>query len=756
MEFIYIALVLLVLLAIFDLVAGVSNDAVNFLNSAIGSKVANVKTILLIASIGILVGVTLSSGMMEIARKGIFNPENFYLLEVMIIFVAVMLADILLLDLFNTFGLPTSTTVSMVFELLGASVVISLIKLYQAGSSFIKLGEYINTAKVLGIISGILLSVVIAFTAGLIIQFISRIIFTFNYAHRLKRYGALWGAFALVMISYFILLKGTKGASFITDNQSLWIQNNIITILAIVFCTSFIILLMMQLVAKVNILKFIVLAGTFALALSFASNDLVNFIGVPLAGFSSFFYACSYENPLAVLMESLRNPVKANTFVLLLAGLIMALTLWISRKARTVTKTEVNLGRQDDGLERFEPSFLARILVRMGVTFMDTIQKVIPKKLLDIIRQRKDISHFTGYTEEGKIVSFDLIRASVNLVVASALISLGTTFKLPLSTTYVTFMVAMGTSLADGAWDRESAVYRVSGVITVIGGWFMTAFIAFTIAGVYAFILYHSHIFGLLAITTLSGYLLYKNHIKHKELMQSQELIEVYNLKKIKDPVFAIKTSFEQTGKLLEETSKSIQRSFNGLKLYDRIELRIARNDSKKIQDWTNIIVANIFKTLRLLYKMNIPVSQRYGQLISNLQEIAESQRDIALRSYLHVENHHKGFLNVHITELEQLIKSLKDLLDLTVKSLKQDKIADLAQVEKRCNHIAKLIFEFDRRQIIRIQNETSKTRLSILFYAYLVNIQKISTSTKNLLGIFNESLHLNGDLSQLQKEESS
>jgi len=287
-------------------------------------------------------------------------------------------------------------------------------------------------------------------------------------------------------------------------------------------------------------------------------------------------------------------------------------------------------------------------------------------------------------------------------------------------------------------------VYRVSGVITVIGGWFLTALIAFSIACLYAVILYHSKILGLLLISLLSIYLLYKNHIKHQERIKGENTIEVYNLKKITNPVLAIKTSFEQTGKLLEEASNSIQRSFDGLRLYDRIELKIARNDSRIIQDWTNIIIANIFKTLRLLHKMDLHISLRYSQLISNLQECADSQRDIALRSYLHVENHHKGLLNVQITELEHLVKSIRDLLGFTSQSLKQDKIADLTLVETNCHNIARLIAKYDKRQMQRVQNGTSKTRLSILFYAYLVNIQKIAISTKNLLQIFNESLYIN------------
>ncbi len=743
MELIYISLIILIILAVLDLIVGVSNDAVNFLNSAIGSKVASIKTILLIASLGILVGVTFSSGMMEIARKGIFNPSNFVLYELIIIFLSVMLADIILLDLFNTFGIPTSTTVSIIFELLGASVSISLIKIFNTTKNFALLGDYINTDKVLGIISGILLSVIIAFTVGVIFQFISRMIFTFNFAPRLKRYGAVWGGFALSMIVYFILIKGVKGSSFLTIDQIYWIQNNSYIIIISTFAVSTLILQILASVFTINILKPIVLAGTFALAMAFAANDLVNFIGVPLAGFSAFAHAKAFDNPLVVAMDALNDPVKTNTSILLLAGIIMAITLWVSKKARTVTKTEVSLGRQDEGLERFEPFFLARILVRMSTNIIDGIKKFIPTAVINSINKRKDISLYQGQSEEGRPVSFDLIRASVNLVVSSALIAFATSLKLPLSTTYVTFMVAMGTSLADGAWDRESAVYRVSGVITVIGGWFFTAFMAFSISLVYATIIYHLSGIGIILLVALSTYVIWKNHIKHEQKIKIENTIEVYNLRKITDPIPAIKITFEQTGKLLEEVSKSITKSFNGLKLYDRVELKIARNDSKSIQEWVNIIVANIFKTLRLLHKKDISATQRYAQIISNLQDIAESQRDIAVRSYLHVENHHKGLLKIQITELEQVIENLHNLLIFTAQYLKEDKIANLSIIEKKCNKLAHLISEFDKKQIRRVQDGSSKTRLSILFYAYLVNASKIAQSTKNILLIFNESLDI-------------
>lgn len=746
MELIISALVLLAILAVGDIIVGVSNDAVNFLNSSVGSRVAQRKVIFLIASLGILAGVTFSSGMMEIARKGIFQPEYFTLFEVLMIFSAVMITDIILLDFFNTYGLPTSTTVSVIFELLGASIAISILKITSKGEGLGSLSNYINTAKVLAILSGILFSVAIAFVVGVIVQFISRMIFTFNYRHTVKRYGALWGSLGMASIVYFILIKGAKGTSFLTHAQIGWIENSAILILCISFCISFVIFQLILVFTNINIFKPIILVGTFALALAFAANDLVNFIGVPLAGFCAFSYANGLENgiDLNIAMKSLNEPVQTNTMILLGVGAIMVATLFLSRKARTVTRTEVDLGRQDEGLERFESFFLAQFLVMIGIAFVNIIKKIVPRKILEIINKRRDMTSYEPQiSPDGEIPAFDLVRASVNMIASSALISLATSYKLPLSTTYVTFMVAMGSSLADGAWDRESAVYRISGVLTVIGGWFFTALSAFVISFAFCLILYFFKIYGLLALSILIVIILWKNHHRHKRIQEEETSIEVYNLRKIKDHIIAVKTSFEQTGILLENVSQLLKRSFKGLRSYDRVELRIAKNNCKKIQNWTNIIIANIFKTLRLLNQCDIKISKNYSKLITNLQEIAESQRDITMRSYHHVINNHKGLLEIQIKELSLLILSVCEILDSTAHNLKQDRLVDLKDFKNKFDNLSTMIHELDEKQILRVQNETSKTRLSILYYAYLVNSMKIITSTKNLLETFNESLKI-------------
>ncbi|HKI50212.1 MAG TPA: inorganic phosphate transporter, partial [Desulfobacteria bacterium] len=474
-----IAVVILLLFAVFDLVVGVTNDAVNFLNSSIGSRVAPFFVIMIVASLGILSGVTFSSGMMEVARKGIFHPQFFTMPELITIFMAVMLTDILLLDLFNTYGLPTSTTVSIVFELLGAAVAASALKIMQAEGTAMALGDYINTAKAMMIIFGILLSIAVAFCCGAVAQFITRLIFTFDYEKKLKRYGAIWGGVALATITFFILIKGAKGASFMTPEAVLWIKTHSLLILLGIFIVSAILLQIAISFFKINIFKPIVLVGTFALAMAFAANDLVNFIGVPLAGLSAYKTAMAAGNPLTVTMGALSGKVQSQTVVLLLAGIVMVVTLWFSKKARTVTETEISLGHQDETTERFESIWLSRTIVRMADSFFKTVGSLVPHNVRNGIRRRMDPHRAERVAFQGPKPSFDLVRASVNLMVASAVVSFATSMKLPLSTTYVTFMVAMGTSFSDQAWGRETAVYRVTGVLTVIGGWFMTALIAF-------------------------------------------------------------------------------------------------------------------------------------------------------------------------------------------------------------------------------------------------------------------------------------
>lgn len=471
-------IIFLFLLAVFDLSVGVSNDAVNFLNSAIGSKAAPFKRILIIASIGVFIGAAMSNGMMDIARHGIFRPENFSFYDLTCIFMAVMVTDIILLDIFNSLGLPTSTTVSMVFELLGATFVVALIKM--AGGLGLGFSDLLNTGKALSVILGIFLSVAIAFFFGTVVQFLSRIIFTFNYRSRLKWKIGIFGGLCATAIVYFLLIKGVKDMAFMTPDAKAWIAHH----------TSFIILgslvvftLLMQLLhaCGVNVLKTVVLMGTFSLAVAFAGNDLVNFIGVPLSGLASYqdFMANGAGDAHGFLMGSLNGSANTPIYFLIGAGVVMVVSLATSKKTQNVSKTEIGLGSQQDGDEMFGSSRIARRLVRWSLTIIAWVSRITPPK----VRRWFGCRFNTDETIMDQGASFDLVRASVNLVLAGALIALGTSLKLPLSTTFVTFMVAMGTSLADRAWSRESAVFRITGVISVIGGWFVTAGAAFIGAG---------------------------------------------------------------------------------------------------------------------------------------------------------------------------------------------------------------------------------------------------------------------------------
>ncbi len=521
METIYLViLVLLFVLAASDLVVGVSNDAVNFLNSAIGSKVASYKVIMAIAALGILVGAVFSGGMMEVARKGIFNPGEFYFSEIMIIFLAVMVTDIVLLDTYNTFGLPTSTTVSIVFELLGAAVAMASIKLIFIDNG-LTIAQFINSSKALAIISGILLSVAVAFTVGAIIQYFMRIFFSFKFARRIKYIGAIWGGIAFTAMTYFILIKGAKGATFMTSEMVEWIGTHSGMIIIYSFIGWTVLLQILYSLFNVNILKMIVLVGTFSLAMAFAGNDLVNFIGVPIAGFNSYqlFEASSGAEAGNFLMSGLSGKVPTPTLFLLIAGVIMVITLYISKKARTVTQTELSLARQEEGDERFSSSWLSKALVRFSVNSSLVFAKILPDKVIKTIEKQFEPD---DEAEKGKDAPmFDLVRASVNLTVASILISFATSLKLPLSTTYVTFMVAMGTSLSDKAWDRESAVYRVTGVLAVIGGWFLTALSAFVVAFIMVYIFHFGGAVGIFAMVAFVIYILFRTHVIHKKSKES-------------------------------------------------------------------------------------------------------------------------------------------------------------------------------------------------------------------------------------------
>jgi phosphate/sulfate permease len=738
-EILLAGVIILGIIAVLDILVGVSNDAVNFLNSSIGSRVASRATIMVIASVGIMAGVTFSSGMMEVARKGIFHPQFFTMPELLTIFLAVMITDILLLDLFNTYGLPTSTTVSVVFELLGAAVAMSMLKVIQAGDSLVTVVQYINSAKAITIIMGILLSVAISFVCGAVIQFFTRVLFTFDYQRRIKRYGALWGGVALSSINYFILVKGAKGASFISAQNAAWIKSHTVLLLLIIFVASAILLQILQLM-KVNILKPIVLVGTFALAMAFAANDLVNFIGVPLAGLNAFKAAMATADPLTATMGVLGEKVQSQTALLLLAGAIMVATLWLSKKARTVTETELRLSQQEEGNERFESIFISRALVRLVLHLFETARLIIPQGVRTWISHRLDPSVAYSAAAEGQKPSFDLLRASVNLMVASAVVSFATANKLPLSTTYVTFMVAMGSSFADRAWGRESAVYRVTGVLAVIGGWFMTAIIAFTFAALFATVIFYGKVLGVIILLALAGTLMWNAHRKHKAMAEDAQREKVFNLKSVADPGAGVETTFEHMSFLLKEIRVSLDVALDALFRQSFDRLGVERKNLKKVQQWANIISANVFKAMRLLDQKGLAVSHKYAQTIRRLQKLNDGYRDIVLRAYTHVGNHHKGLLPVQIQELEQVRQLLHEILLEVEETFSRKQTANLDRLIAKDAQLRALAAELNATQVTRIYDNTCKTRLSILYYAIVGNAMMLSKQSLELLEIFDHS----------------
>ena len=747
LEVFLIAVLILMAFAIFDLVVGVSNDAVNFLNSSIGSRVAPFFVILIIASLGILAGVTFSGGMMEVARKGIFHPQFFTMPELITIFMAVMLTDIILLDLFNTHGLPTSTTVSIVFELLGAAVAVSIVKIMQAHDGSLGLGDYINTAKAMMIVFGILLSIVVAFLSGALVQFISRLIFTFDYQKRLKRYGALWGGVAMTAITFFILIKGAKGATFMTRETVDWIHTHSFLMLFIIFVFSAVIFQILITFFRINILKPIVLVGTFALAMAFAANDLVNFIGVPLAGLQAYKTAIASSDPLNIAMIALSKKVQSQTSFLLLAGVVMVATLWLSKKARTVTETEISLGKQEEGTERFESIWLSRSIVSMAQTFFESLKSFVPKVVRKWVDHRMDPRiHETAMVRE-KQPSFDLVRASVNLMVASAVVSFATSMNLPLSTTYVTFMVAMGTSFSDQAWGLESAVYRVTGVLTVVGGWFMTAFIAFAASFVFANIIHYLKVPGFLLIMVFAVIMIRKNHKRHEESIKEKEETNIFNLKKISDAQQAVSMTFEHVAYLLREIRESLDISFDALFAQDVVALNRQRKMVKQIQVWSNIVMANVYKVLRLLQKKDAKISYRYAQTIRRLQKLSDGHRDIVLRAYVHTSNRHKGLLPVQIEELKEMKICILEILQKVENAFENKEILDYQDINDRYQHIRDLADRFNKVQIERVRDNTSKTRLSILYYAVMGNCIMLTKQNIKLIEIFNEFTQLDEQL---------
>ena len=746
MEQIYvIMLIVLGVLAVIDLIVGVSNDAVNFLNSAIGSKAVSFKTTMIVASFGVLIGALFSSGMMEIARSGIFIPSMFSFNDVMIIFLAVMITDILLLDVFNSIGLPTSTTVSIIFELLGAAVCLALYKIYMSDDSFDTLGNYINTKKASTIVYSILLSVILSFSLGSFVQYISRLIFTFHYEKKLKYFGAIFGGVAISAITFFILIKGLKGVSFISKEQFAWIDANQFLILGANFIVFTLLSQLLISYFKINILKVIIIIGTFALALAFAGNDLVNFIGVPIAAFNSYeIFNGSGVSGDDFMMGALANDdIVAPFYFLLLAGVVMVVTLWTSKKAKSVIETGVNLSRQGEGDEKFTPNTTSRFIVRSGVYMGEGINYFLPKKLQIKIDSRfENIEKSTKRSDNEP--AFDMVRASVNLMVASILIAIGTSLKLPLSTTYVTFMVAMGTSFADRAWDRESAVYRIAGVFKVIGGWFFTAIVAFVMAFVMAYILKVGEIFAFVGLLLFLGIMLYRSSRKHKQKVKEEAEVKSLRKEDIGTVNDMITESSAQISKVFRKTSALYSNLIDNLSLQDLAKLKENKKDQKKLEKEIDELKSNVFYFIKNLDDNSVEASKFYILILGYLQDMVQSIDFITANSYSHVNNNHKQLKFNQIRDLKTIDKQLQHLLQLLEDSFKTENFYKIDLILNDKEILLETVSELISKQIKRIRTTETSPKNSKLYFALLLETNDLVKSIMNLLELFKEFNKLN------------
>ncbi|WP_318640160.1 inorganic phosphate transporter [Flavobacterium ardleyense] len=746
MEQIYvIMLIALGILAIIDLMVGVSNDAVNFLNSAIGSKAISFKTTMIVASAGVLIGAMFSSGMMEIARSGIFVPSMFSFNDVMIIFLAVMITDILLLDVFNSLGLPTSTTVSIIFELLGAAVCLALYNIYITNDSFSTLGAYINTEKASAIVYSILLSVLLSFAVGSLVQYISRLIFTFHYEKKLKYFGAIFGGVAISAITFFILIKGLKGVSFISKEQFVWIDKHQFLLLGGNFVFFTVLSQILISYFKINILRVIIIIGTFALALAFAGNDLVNFIGVPIAAFNSYeIFNGSGVSGDTFMMGALANDdIVAPFYFLLLAGVIMVITLWTSKKAKSVIETGVNLSRQGDGVEKFSPNNASRIIVRFGVYIGEGINFFLPKKLqIKIDRRFESVVKSTKKSVDEP--AFDMVRASVNLMVASILIAIGTSLKLPLSTTYVTFMVAMGTSFADRAWDRESAVYRIAGVFKVIGGWFFTAIVAFVLALIIAYILKVGEVFAFVGLLLMLAIMLYRSSRKHKEKVAIEEQTKILNKEDIGTVNEMITESSAQISKVFKKTSALYSNVIDNLSLHDLPKLKQNKKDQKKLEKEIDELKSNVFYFIKNLDDNSVEASKFYILILGYLQDMVQSIDFLTATSYSHVNNNHKPLKFNQIRDLKKVDLQVQHLLQLMEDSFKTEDFHKIDLILNDKQVLLDTVSELISKQITRIRTTETSPKNSKLYFALLLETNDLVKSIMNLLELFKEFNGLN------------
>ncbi|MDO4971900.1 MAG: inorganic phosphate transporter [Bacteroidales bacterium] len=720
-----VIVVILAILAIADLVVGVSNDAINFLNSSIGSKIASYKTIISVAAVGILVGVLTSHGMMEVARNGVFHPEMFSFTEIMFLYVGVMLTDVLLLDGFNKLGLPTSTTVSMIFELLGAAMAVTVFKIYN-DSLDAGIDQFVNGGKALGMISAILVSVVLSFVVGSVVMYFSRILFTFRYAKQFCRWGAVWCGIAIVGIIYFAMFKGLKNSGLITEEISGFVGGHLLVVLLGVWMTASLLLFLLQ-KASVNILKITILSGTFALALAFAGNDLVNFVGVPLAGLDA--YSLAQDGGTSMLMGELNNPKMVNIGYLAIAGVVMAVTLFFSKDAKKVSQTELTLASQQEENERFNSTPFSRALVRYSVKLNEWYQKVLPASWIEFVNER-----FLPLSEEEKGNStYDLIRAVVNLASASILICIGTSLKLPLSTTYVVFMVSMGSSLADRVWGRDSAVYRISGVMVVIMGWFVTAFIAFVMSFLIVTLLMIGGGYALAGIVLIAAYILLKRFVlgsKDEEDVSEEPLISNDD-----SPEDVLYNCTQMVVMTMDQTSRIYNHMLASLFTENRKGLKEMVALSEKMYKDANLRKYDICATVKKLQEQHIETAHYYVQIVDYVCEVSKALLHSTRPAFNHINNNHRGLSSEQINDLKLINDKVDDIFGQISTMLALKDYSKLDEVMEKRDDLFETIAEIIKNHIKRVRNDvSSSSRASALFLNILTETKTMVLQARNMI----------------------
>ncbi len=751
MDNIYLILVsVLAVLAIGDLIVGVSNDAVNFLNSAVGSKAIPFKTIMILASLGVAAGALFSSGLMEVARKGIFNPGEFYFDEIILIFTAVMLTDILLLDFFNTLGMPTSTTVSIVFTLLGAAVFMSIIKISESSGDFGDIVNYINTKKAIQIISGILLSVVVALTVGAIVQWFSRLFLTYEFEKKAMWVSALFGGIALSAITYFILMKGIKGTPFANVKYDLLggmkikdlLEKEVFKVVLANFLVWFGVSFALIKFVKANIYKVIIGTGTFALALAFAGNDLVNFIGVPIAAYQSYeAWVASGVAATDFSMGVLSSKVPTPTLLLILSGGVMVLTLWLSTKAKKVMKTELDLSDQNSIKERFQPNFLSKGIVKTFQVIGTGINAILPASVIEKIDTQFSNTELVIKNQNAKDApSFDMLRACINLVVASILISVATSYKLPLSTTYVTFMVAMGTSLADRAWQRDSAVYRVAGMINVIGGWFLTALTAFIVSGIIVTLIKLGGPQAIAIILFIILLIIGKNYVKHKN---DNADLDIDGL--VKSESNSIKGVMEESTKNVIKVFKRVDKIYailsDGLAKHDQKTLKKAKKNISRLTDDVEQLRENVFYFIKNLEESSLSASNFYIVILSLMQDITDDLSYIVKKSYKHVNNDHSKLKLSQVRDLQNVNELTNSIFEEAMEAYSNNSVAKINLVLENRETILKQLNEKINNQIELTRNEETSPKNTTLYFNILLKSKDLYLNKLNIMETFLDNI---------------